>query len=327
MSWFDLPLDVLREHRPDREEPDDFDDFWRRTLDEHAGAPDVRLHPEPALFPGIAVDDVDYAGFAGQRVRGWLLTPEAGPRRDVGVLHLPGYGRGRGFAHQWLPFAAAGFTVLVMDVRGQGAESDHPGSTPDPGEATGSEVPGFLTRGIAAPETSYLRRLYVDAYRAVDALPVAAPHVTRTAVVAGSQGAGIGIALAGLRTDLAIALLDVPAFAGFRRAIEIGAAGSRAEIARYLGARHDAAEQVFRTLSYFDAVNFAARATTPAHFSVALMDRVCPPSTVYAAYNHYAGEKRITVWPYNGHEGGGSTATQRRLEELIGWSATPTRPR
>jgi cephalosporin-C deacetylase len=34
------------------------------------------------------------------------------------------------------------------------------------------------------------------------------------------------------------------------------------------------------------------------------MDDVCPPSTVYAAYNHWAGEKDIRIWSYNGHEGG-----------------------
>jgi cephalosporin-C deacetylase len=39
-------------------------------------------------------------------------------------------------------------------------------------------------------------------------------------------------------------------------------------------------------------------------FSVALMDRVCPPSTVYAAFNHYAGPKEIREYPFNDHEGG-----------------------
>jgi cephalosporin-C deacetylase len=35
------------------------------------------------------------------------------------------------------------------------------------------------------------------------------------------------------------------------------------------------------------------------------MDQVCPPSTVFAAYNHYAGShKEIKVWPFNQHEGG-----------------------
>jgi cephalosporin-C deacetylase len=34
------------------------------------------------------------------------------------------------------------------------------------------------------------------------------------------------------------------------------------------------------------------------------MDTVCPPSTVYAAYNRYAGAKQIEVYTHNNHEGG-----------------------
>ena len=44
-----------------------------------------------------------------------------------------------------------------------------------------------------------------------------------------------------------------------------------------------------RTLSYFDGVSFARRAAAPALFSVGLMDMVCPPSTVYAAFNASRG--------------------------------------
>jgi cephalosporin-C deacetylase len=76
------------------------------------------------------------------------------------------------------------------------------------------------------------------------------------------------------------------------------------EIAEYLKTRRDRVEETFRTLSYFDNINFASRSSAPAMLSVALMDEVCPPSTIYAAYNHYAGPKEIRVWPYNGHEGG-----------------------
>ena len=32
------------------------------------------------------------------------------------------------------------------------------------------------------------------------------------------------------------------------------------------------------------------------------MDEICPPSTVYAAYNHYKGPKEIYVGHYNHHE-------------------------
>jgi cephalosporin-C deacetylase len=44
------------------------------------------------------------------------------------------------------------------------------------------------------------------------------------------------------------------------------------------------------------------------------MDAVCPPSTVFAAYNHYgAAEKDIEVYQYNEHEGG---QTYQQLAQL-----------
>ncbi|HKI55815.1 MAG TPA: acetylxylan esterase, partial [Trueperaceae bacterium] len=47
-------------------------------------------------------------------------------------------------------------------------------------------------------------------------------------------------------------------------------------------------------------------ASAPALFSAGLMDRVVPPSTAYAAYNHYAGPKELTLYRFNDHEGGAS---------------------
>lgn len=64
------------------------------------------------------------------------------------------------------------------------------------------------------------------------------------------------------------------------------------------------AEQFFRTLSYFDRMNFAARAHARALFSVALVEQISPPSTDFSAYNHYSGEKEIGIWEFNNHEGG-----------------------
>lgn len=53
-------------------------------------------------------------------------------------------------------------------------------------------------------------------------------------------------------------------------------------------------------------------------FSVALMDQTCPPSTVFAAHNGYAGEKDIVVYEFNDHEGGGSFQQLKQLEWLRG---------
>jgi cephalosporin-C deacetylase len=104
--------------------------------------------------------------------------------------------------------------------------------------------------------------------------------------------------------------------AHWRRATEIADSDPYHEIVRYAKIHRDQTERIFRTLSYFDVVNFAARAKSPALFSVALMDQVTPPSTVFAAYNHYAGPKEIEVYPYNGHENGETIHVERKMRRL-----------
>ena len=163
-----------------------------------------------------------------------------------------------------------------------------------------------MTRGIERPEDYYYRRVFTDAVRAVDAvrtLPQVDPD--RVAVVGGSQGGGITIAAAGLTPGLVAAMPDVPFLSHFERAVGLTDADPYQEIVRYLSVHRGAEERVFDTLAYFDVVNLAKRATAPALFSVALHDPVCPPSTVFAAYNHYAGaDKAISVYHHNMHEGG-----------------------
>jgi cephalosporin-C deacetylase len=70
---------------------------------------------------------------------------------------------------------------------------------------------------------------------------------------------------------------------------------------------------VFATLSYFDAVNHGRRLAVPALFSVGLADLVTPPSTVFAAFNHYAGDKSIEVYEFNGHDGAATTHFERKV--------------
>ena len=80
-------------------------------------------------------------------------------------------------------------------------------------------------------------------------------------------------------------MTDVPFLCHYRRATEITDAHPYQEIARYCVSQRDRVDQVFATLAYFDGLNFAARARCAGLFSVGLMDEICPPSTVFAAYS------------------------------------------
>ena len=227
---------------------------------------------------------------------------------------------------QWLRWATAGYAHFVMDTRGQGSAWS-PGDTPDvedsPG-AAGGNYPGFITRGIERPETWYYRRLIADAVLAVEA---ARRHPlvdgSRIAVTGQSQGGGLALAAAALAPDVRAAMIDVPFLCHWRRAVEVTDAFPYQELTRYLAIHRQREADVFRTLSYGDGVNFAARAAAPALFSIGLMDEISPPSTVFAAFNHYAGPKEIRVWPFNGHEAGELIHQAERYAFLEGLGLAP----
>lgn len=306
MAHYDLPLDQLRAYRPERHEPADFEAFWHETLrDARAKAFAPRFDSFDGGLATVKVHDVTFAGFDADPIRAWLLLPAAHDEPLACIIEYLGYGRGRGHPLEWLTWASMGYAHLVVDARGQGAQWSR-GDTPDAHEAGGPQHPGFLTRGIENPRGYYYRRLITDSVLAVDAV-LEHPAIDSSRVVAcgTSQGGGLALAVAGLSPHIAGLLADVPFLSDIRRALEVTDAHPYAELVGYLRIQRTAVESVFRTLDYVDGVNFATRASAPALFAVGLMDLICPPSTVFAAFNLYAGPKRISIWPYNGHDAGG----------------------
>jgi cephalosporin-C deacetylase len=325
VAAFDMPLDELRRYKPERTEPPDFDAFWADTLAESRGlATAPRFEPFESPLRTVDVFDVTFSGFGGQAIRGWLLAPTGAADPLPSVVEYIGYGGGRQFPYGWLTWASAGYAHLVMDTRGQGSEWS-PGDTPDieTTPATGQH-PGFFTRGIDHRDTYYYRRLITDAVLALDAA-VAHPRVDpdRIIVAGISQGGGLALAVAGLSPIPKAAAIDVPAMCHWRRAAEITDTNPYRELARYLATRRDKVDSVFATLAYFDGVNFAPRATASALFSVGLMDDICAPSTVFAAFNHYGGPADIRVWPFNGHDAGQLHQQAERFAFLEGLGLAP----
>jgi cephalosporin-C deacetylase len=318
MALFDLPLAQLEQYAPTIAEPDDFDEFWQSTLDEsRATKALIDVQPEPTDLRLVESYDVTFAGFGGDPVRAWYTRPAGVDEALPAVVEYLGYGRGRGLPHERLTFAAAGYAHLLMDSRGQGGQYGTGGDTPDPhGDALGG--PGPMTRGILSPRDYYYRRLITDAVRAIEAvreLPGVDP--ARVVAAGNSQGGGLALAAAGLVPDLAAILTTVPFLCHIQRAIEITDATPYSEVVTFLAIHREAEAAARNTLSYVDGANFARRATAPAHFAVGLRDTVCPPSTVYAAYNRYAGTDRtIHVYPFNHHEGGEAVHVRRQLSWL-----------
>lgn len=305
---FDLPLKELKNYYPQRDEPEDFDIFWKETLQEASDLAQQPIYKKVdfglSLFDTF---DVSFSGYDGQIIKGWFITPTGSNEKLPCVINYVGYGGGRGLPLDWLLYPSAGYASFVMDTRGQGSTWLQ-GDTHDlANESSGPHFPGFMTIGIENPRSYYYRRVFTDGVQAV-AAACANPFVDpqKVVVTGRSQGGGICIAVSGLTSNLAAVMPDVPFLSHFQRAVVLTDEMPYCEISNYLKVHRYMKSQVLNTLEYFDAMHFACRADAPALFSVGLMDTVCPPSTVFGSYNYYAGPKEIHIYDFNQHEGGES---------------------
>jgi cephalosporin-C deacetylase len=317
MPLYDFKLTELRQYRSDVVCPDDFDSFWARTLSETRATPIAQTFtPLDAGLSLVEVFDVTYNGYGGHPIKAWLILPRQRGAPLPCVVKYIGYGGGRGFPHDHLLWPTAGYATFVMDTRGQGSAWSK-GDTPDP---VGSDPahPGSMTKGILSPDTYYYRRVFTDAVRAIEAARSHAaidPH--RIVLTGGSQGGGIALAAAGLEPNVKAVMADVPFLCDFPRAVTVTPRDPFPEISRFLAVHRDKVAEVFKTLTYFDGVCFGQRARAAGLFSVGLMDTICPPSTVFAAYNAFAGaDKSINEYGFNDHEGGGAFQERAQLRWL-----------
>jgi cephalosporin-C deacetylase len=296
---FDFPLPKLREYRPPLTRQPDFASFWAETLREGAGPLNADVRPVEYPVPEVQVFDVRYDGFREARIGGWYVLPQ----RDAMRAPLPalvfyhGYSGSRSEVYSYLPWALQGYAVFAVDVRGQS------GVSTDPGAYSTGHVKGWMTKGILDEREYYFRGVYVDCVRALDVL-CARPEVDakRIGVTGGSQGGGLTLAVAGLDQRPALAMADVPFLCHFERPLEISDAYPYREIADFIRRYPGTDERVFCTLSYFDGMNLAADIACPTLITVGLEDTVCPPSTVFAAYNQIEAPKNIDVFRYYAHE-------------------------
>lgn len=311
MGSIDMPLQELVGYQPDQTARPDFEAFWCRSV---AESEKVALHADFTLienmFPLAKVYDVAFNGVDGLRVKGWFLTPQEVVEPLPAVVKFIGYSGGRDYAHSMSAHVLNGFCAFIMDSRGQGGNTGQILSTSHGGQK------GFITHGILEKEEYYYRNFYLDTVRAVKAIQEREEvDKNRIAVIGGSQGGALTIACAALSPSVRVMAPDVPWLSDFKRSVDL-AEGPYEEITDFLKRFPEKIDKVFETLSYFDNMNLVRKVTVShAYYSVGLWDSICPPSTVYASYNWIPEgvEKKIEVYPYNGHEGGGSLHQQRKL--------------
>jgi cephalosporin-C deacetylase len=297
MPSIDMPLDQMRQYKPPLYREADFESFWEETLSEAKKQPiNAELIPYALPVKGLECFAIRFEGYKGGRLAGWYARPEGrGP--FPGICWYHGYSIRAARPLDMIPYAAAGFCVLSMDCRGQNGESQDTAVYPEGHSA------GWMTAGIRNPRAYYYRNVYADAVRALELLAHRDEvDDKRVAVMGASQGGGLTLAVAALSRRPILALADIPFLCDYRRSIQIAPAGPYPEIVKFLQAFPNLYEQAIRTLSYFDCMNLAPWIDSRTIVSNCLCDDVCPPSTIFGAYNHIIAEKQIEIYPFHKHD-------------------------
>ena len=284
--------------KPTQTEPVDFDAFWQAGKTELAGIP---VEPRLTLLPDACTDKVNvyHVSFrtvgpnwtqSPARIYGILCEPKA-PGRYPAILRVPGAGVRPYFGDKGL--AARGVITLEIGIHGVPVNMQQ--------EVYDSLFAGPLCYywlfNLDNKDTFYYHRVYLSCLRANDFLVSREMWDGKNLLVMGaSQGGQLSVVTAALDSRVTGLCVTHPAFCdvtgdlngrtgGWPRPFQPDATTGKASI--------HATPAKITTTTYYDTVNFARRIKVPGYYTWGYNDDVCPPTSIYAAYNEIRAPKEL----------------------------------
>ena len=272
--------------------PPDFEEFWEKGKKELVKIP---LNPVMTLIPERCTDKVDVYHVGINNIKGKIYGILCKPKKTgkyPAILHVPGAGVRPYYGD--VGGAEKGFITFMIGIHGipvnlpQGVYDD----------LRAGALEGYWNYNLDDKENSYYRRVYLGCVRAVDFIESLDDFNGKSiGVTGGSQGGALSIITAGLdnRIDCLAAFYSV-----------------LADVIGYLNERAGGWPHFFRnaftnkpdkieTSKYYDVVNFARFVKVPGWYSWGYNDNVCPPTSMYAAYNVINADKELHIFQETQH--------------------------
>lgn len=282
--------------KPFAQEPKDFDDFWKKALDE---ARQIDLNPTKVLLPERCTKDVNvyevsyHNNRRGSKMYGILSIPVK-PGKYPALLRVPGAGV--------RPYSGDTYTApgkcIVLEIGIHGVPVTMEQKVYD--DLANAALNGYWDTNLENPDRNAYKRVVTGAVKGVDMIASLDEWDGKTVGVTGSsQGGFLSLAVAALDKRVTFLAAVHDAMCDYEAELH-GVAGGwphyfyHAKMNAITKARLEGAR-------YYDGVNFARRITVPGWYSFGYNDEVVPPTSAYGLYNTIKAPKILSLYQMTGH--------------------------
>lgn len=280
--------------------PDDFVAFWDKAKADNAKIPidaKLRLLPERCSSKSN-VYEVSIQNYThGGRIFGILCVPKA-PGKYPALLKVPGAGV-RGYGGD---ISAADRGIITLEIGVHGIPVTMDSKVYD--NLSRAALNGYQFSNWDNRDKVYYKRIYMGCVRAVDYIFSMPEFDGKNIVVqGGSQGGALAIVTAGLDDRVTGLVSFYPALCDLVGYLEKDRAGGWPHLFRDLKDKPCVLEEKVKTAAYYDVVNFARQVKVPGFYSFGYNDMVCPPTSMFSAYNVVTAPTTLVVVPEVAHFG------------------------
>jgi cephalosporin-C deacetylase len=282
--------------KPTVENPVDFNQFWNDAKNELAKIP---LDAKMTLLPErctekVNVYHVDIQNFRiNSRLYGILCIPKREGKYPA-LLTVPGAGV-RPYGN--IALAEKGMITFETGIHGIPVTMDEDIYY----DLGAGALRGYQNYNLDDRDRFYYKRVYLGCVRANDFI-FSLPQFdgSNLAVTGGSQGGALSIITAGLDPRVKYLAAFYPALCDVTGYLK-GRAGGWPHYFDKSNIEFNNKKDKIETCGYYDVVNFARLLKIPGIYSWRFNDDVCPPTSMYAAYNVITAPKSLYLALETGH--------------------------
>ncbi len=290
--------------------PSDFKEFWNNSITETRKIP---LNSKVKLIPEQSNEKVNVYAISfendkiNSRIHGILTVPTKSGKYPA-VLEVPGAGIRKYSGN----FELVDDEIITLQIGIHGIPVDLDQSVYS-NLAAGAlfEYP-FIN--LDNKDYYYYKRVYLGCVKAVDFI-YSLPEFDgeNIAVSGGSQGGALAIVTASLEPRIKYLRCNYPALCDITGYLN-NQAGGWPHLLNEKNKSRNYTDKKMETIPYFDVVNFARTLTQPGLYSWGYNDEVCPPTSIYAAYNVINAPKELFLVKETGH-----TVTPIQVQKKNEW--------